>query len=61
MDERWGGSVFHCPFCHGWELRDRPMGVLADGAVGVHGALNLRTWASQVTLFTNGGSRLTDH
>ena len=26
--ERWGRSVFHCPFCHGWEVRDRPLGVL---------------------------------
>jgi thioredoxin reductase len=38
MDERWGGSIFHCPFCHGWEVRDRPIGVLANGAIGVHGA-----------------------
>src|SRR5690242_6080334 len=27
LAERWGTSVFHCPFCHGWENRDRPMGV----------------------------------
>lgn len=55
MKERWGHSVFHCPFCHGWENRGRPMGVLASGAVGVHGALNLRGWSDQVTLLTNGG------
>jgi thioredoxin reductase len=59
MDERWGGSVFHCPFCHGWEVSDRPMGVLASGAVGVHGALNLRAWSERITLLTNG-SELTD-
>ncbi|MEU5703580.1 NAD(P)/FAD-dependent oxidoreductase [Streptomyces aurantiacus] len=59
MDERWGGSVFHCPFCHGWEVTGRPMGVLASGAVGVHGALNLRAWSDRVTLLTNG-SELTD-
>ncbi|WP_420903331.1 NAD(P)/FAD-dependent oxidoreductase [Streptomyces boncukensis] len=59
MDERWGNSVFHCPFCHGWEVRDRPMGVLAEGAVGVHGALNLRAWSDRITLLTNG-SELTD-
>ncbi|WP_033339765.1 NAD(P)/FAD-dependent oxidoreductase [Catenuloplanes japonicus] len=51
---RWGTSVFHCPFCHGWEARDRPMGVLASGAVGVHGALNLRAWTTTITLLTNG-------
>ncbi len=30
--ERWGRSVFHCPFCHGWEARDLPLGVLDRGA-----------------------------
>ncbi len=60
IEERWGGTVFHCPFCHGWELRGRPMAVLADGAVGAHGALNLRGWTDQVTLLTNGPTRLTD-
>ncbi|WP_280908658.1 MULTISPECIES: NAD(P)/FAD-dependent oxidoreductase [unclassified Streptomyces] len=59
MNERWGHSVFHCPFCHGWEVRDRPMGVLAEGAVGVHGALNLRAWSDRITLLTNG-SELSD-
>jgi thioredoxin reductase len=54
LDERWGDSVFHCPFCHGWEVRDRPLGVLATGAVGVHGALNLRAWSDRITLLTNG-------
>jgi thioredoxin reductase len=54
LAERWGTSVFHCPFCHGWENRGRPMGVLAAGAVGVHGALNLRAWTNQITLLTNG-------
>ncbi|MGW4728281.1 NAD(P)/FAD-dependent oxidoreductase [Streptomyces shenzhenensis] len=59
MDERWGKSVFHCPFCHGWEVRNRRMGVLAGGAVGVHGALNLRAWSDRITLLTNG-TELTD-
>ncbi|MFI5840060.1 NAD(P)/FAD-dependent oxidoreductase [Catenuloplanes sp. NPDC051500] len=54
LGERWGTSVFHCPFCHGWEMRDRPMGVLATSAVGVHGALNLRAWTRTITLLTNG-------
>jgi thioredoxin reductase len=60
MDERWGGSIFHCPFCNGWEVRDRPIGVLANGAVGVHGALNLRAWSDRITLLTNGVGDLTD-
>ncbi|WP_327108765.1 NAD(P)/FAD-dependent oxidoreductase [Nonomuraea glycinis] len=60
MDERWGSSVFHCPFCRGWEVSDRPLGVLAAGAVGVHGALNLRAWSDRITLLTNGSGKLTD-
>ena len=35
--ERWGRSVFHCPFCHGWEVRERPLAVLDRGASGSTG------------------------
>jgi thioredoxin reductase len=58
LAERFGASAFHCPFCHGWENRDRGLGVLARGAVGVHGALNLRGLSDEVTLLT-GGEELT--
>jgi thioredoxin reductase len=53
-DERWGRSVFHCPFCHGWEVRERPLGVLASDARAVHAAVLLRAWTDDVTLFANG-------
>ncbi len=56
--ERWGGSVFHCPFCHGWEVRDRPLGVLDRGPSGVHRALLLRAWSDDVTLLTDGAPDL---
>ena len=56
--ERWGGSVFHCPFCHGWEVRDRPLGVLDAGSSGVHRALLLRTWSDDVTLLADGPAGL---
>jgi thioredoxin reductase len=59
MDERWGSSVFHCPFCHDWDIGDRPLGVLGGGAGGVQGALSLRAGIDRVTLLTNG-SELTD-
>jgi thioredoxin reductase len=52
--ERWGGSVFHCPFCHGWEVRDGALGVLDDGESGIHRALLLRSWSDDVTLYTSG-------
>ena len=58
--ERWGSSVFHCPFCHGWEHRDEPLGVLDRGASGVHRALLLRLWSDDVTLLSDGPARL-DH
>jgi thioredoxin reductase len=56
--ERWGRSVFHCPFCHGWEVRDRPLGVLDRGATGVHRALLLRVWSDDVALFADGPAEL---
>jgi thioredoxin reductase len=56
--ERWGRSVFHCPFCHGWEVRERPLGVLDRGDAGVHRALLLRVWSDDVALFTDGPAEL---
>ncbi|MGE2715956.1 NAD(P)/FAD-dependent oxidoreductase [Mycolicibacterium litorale] len=50
--ELWGDSVFHCPFCHGWEVRDAPVAVLADGARAVHAALMLRGWSADIVLLT---------
>jgi thioredoxin reductase len=50
----WGRSVFQCPFCHGWEMRDKTLGVLASGAQGVHMALMLRGWTDDVVLLTDG-------
>jgi thioredoxin reductase len=58
LEERWGRSVFHCPFCHGWEHRDEPLGVLDRGASGVHRALLLRGWSDDVTLLCNGDAEL---
>jgi thioredoxin reductase len=52
--ERFGASVFHCPFCHGWEVRGRTLAVLAEGQAGVNHALNLLSWTDDVTLLTNG-------
>lgn len=49
-----GRSVFHCPFCHGWEMRDRPLAVLARGERAVHSALLLRNWTDDIVLLTTG-------
>jgi len=56
--ERWGGAVFHCPFCHGWEVRERPLAVLDRGADGARRALLLRAWSDDVTLLANGPAEL---
>ncbi|HEY4602755.1 MAG TPA: bifunctional NAD(P)/FAD-dependent oxidoreductase/class I SAM-dependent methyltransferase [Blastococcus sp.] len=50
LDERWGRDVLHCPYCHGWEVRDQPIGVLATGALAVHQALMFRQLSADVTL-----------
>ncbi|MFE4497174.1 NAD(P)/FAD-dependent oxidoreductase [Streptomyces niveus] len=49
--ERFGREVLHCPYCHGWEVRDRPIGVLATGPLAVHQAQMWRQWSDDVTLF----------
>lgn len=49
--ERFGRDVLHCPFCHGWEVRDEPFGVLASSAMSVHQALMVSQWSKDVTLF----------
>ncbi|MFE1439911.1 NAD(P)/FAD-dependent oxidoreductase [Streptomyces sp. NPDC058739] len=49
--ERFGRDVLHCPYCHGWEVRDRAFGVLAANALSVHQALMVSQWSEDVTLF----------
>jgi thioredoxin reductase len=58
MAERWGRSVFHGPFCHGWEVRDQKLGVLDRGARGAQRALLLRGWSDDVTLLADGAAQL---
>ncbi|MFJ4655425.1 NAD(P)/FAD-dependent oxidoreductase [Nocardia sp. NPDC088792] len=53
LRERWGRDVVHCPYCHGWEVRDRAIGIIGSGPMAVHGALLWRQWTSDVTLFTH--------
>ena len=49
--ERWGRDVLHCPYCHGWEVRDQALGILGTGPMAVHGALLFRQWSADVILF----------
>jgi thioredoxin reductase len=58
LDALWGRSAFHCPFCHGWEVRDQPLAVLAQGERAMHMALMLRGWTDDVVALTNGPAGL---
>ena len=53
LAQRWGKSVFHCPYCHGYELEQGPIGVLATSPMSLHHALMLPDWGP-TTFFTNG-------
>jgi thioredoxin reductase len=50
---RWGQDVVHCPYCHGWEVRDQAIGVLATGPRSVHQALLFRQWSADVVFFSH--------
>jgi thioredoxin reductase len=52
---RWGRDVLHCPFCHGWEVRDQRIGVLCTGVAAGHQALLFRQLSPAVTLLQHTG------
>jgi thioredoxin reductase (NADPH) len=53
--ERWGRDVLHCPYCHGWEVRDQAIGILGKGPMSAHQALLWRQWTDDVILFRHTG------
>jgi thioredoxin reductase len=57
--ERWGSTVLHCPYCHGWETRDRAVGIVSTGPMGVHAATLWRQWTDDVVLFVHTGAEPT--
>ena len=60
IEPLWGRSVFHCPFCDGWEVRDRALAVHGNGPDVVRTALVVSGWSSDVILLTDGPARLGD-
>ena len=52
--ESWGISVIHCPYCHGYEYRGQPTGILMHGDMAVEQARLVRNWTDKLTIFTNG-------
>ncbi|HET6734164.1 NAD(P)/FAD-dependent oxidoreductase [Mycobacterium sp.] len=58
LDGLWGRSVFQCPFCHGWEMRDKRLATLVADDDAVHAALLLRGWSDDVVVLTDGATDL---
>jgi thioredoxin reductase len=52
--EMYGKSIFHCPYCDGWEVRDKKLGVYARNKEGWELAIALKTWSNEVALYTDG-------
>ncbi|GAA0944154.1 NAD(P)/FAD-dependent oxidoreductase [Nonomuraea longicatena] len=55
LAERWGRDVLHCPYCHGTEVAERPVGVLSTGPLAEHTVLQWRQWTSRLVLLTHTG------
>jgi thioredoxin reductase len=60
LAERWGQTVFHCPYCHGYELGGAPIAVLASHPMSVHQALLVADWGP-LTLLLNGAAEPEEH
>jgi thioredoxin reductase len=58
FQELWGTGVFHCPYCHGWEVANRPLGVYARGEDALHLTTLIRGWSRDLILFTDGDAEL---
>lgn len=56
----YGRSVFHCPYCDGWEIRDQPMAIYGQGDRGVGLALELTAWSRDLVLCTDGPAEFGD-
>ena len=56
--ELWGRGVYHCPYCHGWEVRDRPLAVLNSGEQAAEKVTLIRNWSHDLVLLTDGPSGL---
>ena len=60
LAERFGRDVVHCPYCHGWEVRDQAVGVLATGPMSLHQVRLFRQWTSDLVFFQHTGPRPDD-
>ncbi len=58
LAEQWGTGVLHCPYCHGWEVRDRRLAVLGTSPMSLHQAELIRQWSDRLVFFTTAGGEL---
>lgn len=58
--ELWGNSIFHCPYCHGWEVRDQPLAIYGKGEAAFEMALMLTGWSRDLILCSDGSAELSD-
>ncbi len=58
--ECWGISVLHCPYCHGYEVRNEKTGIMGNGEYGFEFSKLISNWTKDLTLYTNGKSTLTE-
>lgn len=56
----WGITVIHCPYCHGYEVKNEITGIIANGENAFHYAQLIHNWTKDLTVFTNGKSTLTE-
>lgn len=58
LKECWGITALHCPYCHGYEVKHLPTGILANGEIAFEMVKMISNWTKALTLFTNGPSTL---
>ena len=60
LDQYWGKSVFHCPYCSAYEVADRRLGIIATESESLHQAVILTQWSQDITLFNNNALQLNE-
>lgn len=60
FSECWGISIIHCPYCHGYEVRNEKTGIFGNGEYGFEFSRLIYNWTKDLTLYTNGKSTLTE-
>lgn len=59
FSECWGISILHCPYCHGFEVKNEETGIISNGETGFEFARLISNWTTKLTVFTNGKSTFT--